>query len=108
MRHAKFVIHKSGPYSYFELMTAKEEVILHSELHRWRGATEDGVEAVKANAPDDARYQRRKSETAQHYFVLTSSSGEVLGTSGMHATAAAMEAAILAVKRDGAMAEIEK
>jgi uncharacterized protein YegP (UPF0339 family) len=108
MRSAKFVIHKSGPHSFFELLSAEEEIVLHSELHRWRGATEDGVVAVKKNATDDACYQRRKSGKAQHYFVLTSPSGEVLGTSRMYATARALEVGIAGVKRDAFKAEIEK
>ena len=108
MKPAKFVIHKSGPHSFFELLSADERIVLHSELHRWRGATEEGVTLVKKSADDDARYQRKKSGKAQHYFVLTSSSGEVLGTSAIYASAREMETAIAMVKRDGPRAEIEK
>ena len=105
---AKFALHKSGPHSFFELVTAKNETLLHSELHRWRGAAEDGVRAVQAIASDDASYQRREAEGKRHYFVLIAQSGEVLGTSAMYGSAAAMEKAIDAVKRGAPNAEIEK
>jgi uncharacterized protein YegP (UPF0339 family) len=105
---AKFVVHKSGPHSFFELVNAAGEIVLHSELHRWRGAAEDAVGAVKKHAPDDERYQRRKTDPKQHYFVLTATSGEVLGTSTMFTTIRAMESAIQAVKRAAVKAEIEK
>ena len=107
-KSAKFVLHKSGPHSFFELVAPDEEILLHSELYRWRGAAEDAVAAVKANASDDARYQRRTADGARHYFVLTSASGEVLGTSAMCENARAMEKAIGAVKRDAPKAAIEK
>ena len=108
MKRAKFVLHKSGPHSFFEFVTAADEVLLHSELYRWRGAAEDGVAAVKASAANDSLYQRRTSELAQHYFVLMSASGEVLGTSAMHTSVAAMAKAIDAVKRGAPEASIEK
>ena len=82
--------------------------MLHSELHRWRGAVEDAVIAVKRCAADDERYLRRQSDAKQHYFVLTATSGEVLGTSAMFATTAAMERAVAAMKRDVKTAEIVK
>jgi len=107
MKRAKFVLRKSGPHSFFELVTANDEILLHNELHRWRGAAEDGVVAVKVSAPDDARYQR-KSDGKKHYFVLTSAGGEVLCTSGMYETAPAMEKAIQSVKRNSAKAQIDK
>lgn len=105
---AKFVLHKSGPHSFFELVTPEEEILLHSELYRWPGATENAVVAVRESAHDDAHYQRRRSGRSQHYFVLASKVGEVLATSGMHASAAAMEKAIDTVKRAAPRASIEK
>jgi uncharacterized protein YegP (UPF0339 family) len=105
---AKFVVHKSGPHSFFELVTADGAILLHSELHRWRGAAEDAVVAVKRHALEGDRYQRRKTDAKQHYFVLTAETGEVLGTSAMFATTRAMESAIQGVQREAVKAAIEK
>jgi uncharacterized protein YegP (UPF0339 family) len=107
MKDPKFVMNKSGANLYFYLTAPNGEIVLNSELYRWRGAAEDGIAAVKANAPLDERYGRKASNDGQSYFVLKASQGEVLGTSEMYGDAAAMESAIASVKRDAASAGVE-
>jgi uncharacterized protein len=107
MEHPKFVIQKSGPQFYFYLTAPSGEIILHSEIHRRRGTVEEGIAAVKSHATYDVRYDRRTSSTGRHYFVFTAANGDVIGTSEMYASAAAMEKAIDAVKLNAARARLE-
>jgi uncharacterized protein len=54
---AKFEIKKgSGGQYRFNLKAGNGEVILSSELYQSKQGAERGIESVKANAPNDARY----------------------------------------------------
>jgi uncharacterized protein len=107
MNHPKFVIQKSGRHVFFHLTASSGEVVLHSELHNWRGPAEDGLGAVKANAPFDDRYDRRRADNGRFYFVLKAANGEVIGTSEMYAAEDAMERAIEDVKGSAPVAGVE-
>jgi uncharacterized protein len=107
MNDPKFVMNKSGANLYFYMTAPTGEIVLNSELYRWRGAAEDGIASVKQNAPLDERYDRKASEDGQRYFVLKASNGEVLGTSEMYEDPAVMESAIASLKSDAQGAAVE-
>jgi uncharacterized protein YegP (UPF0339 family) len=110
MEHPKFVVTKSGSRFYFHLTAESGEVILNSELYSRQGTVDEGVAAVKTNAPLDARYDRRSADTdtGQRYFVLTAPNGDVIGTSEMYASEAAREMGIESVKRNAPGAGVEE
>jgi uncharacterized protein YegP (UPF0339 family) len=108
MNDPKFVIRKSSAHFYFHLTASTGEVILNSELYRWRGAAEDGIASVKENAPLDERFERKVSKDGQRYFVLKASNGEVLATSEMYRDAAGVEGGIVSVKRNAKGAAVEQ
>ena len=107
MKDPKFVIKKSSAHFYFYLTALNGEIILNSELYRWRGAVEDGIASAKENAPLEERYDRKVSKDGQSYFVLKASNGEVLGTSEMYRDAARLEEAIASMKRNAIGAAVE-
>jgi hypothetical protein len=107
MNDPKFVLKRSGAHFYFYLTASNGEVVLHSELYRWRGAAEDGIASVKENAQRDERYDRKESKDGQRYFVLKARNGEVVGTSEMYREAARMEWGLASVKENAARAEVE-
>lgn len=80
---------------------------MSSEGYTTKQSCQNGIAAVKANAPYDSRYDRRRSTNAQYYFVLKSSNGEVVGTSEMYTTEYGRENGISAVKRDAPAAPVE-
>jgi uncharacterized protein YegP (UPF0339 family) len=107
MEHPKFVVQKSGRHIFFQFTAPSGTTLLNSELHNWRGNAEDALASVKANAPLDARYDRRKTPDGQSYFVLLTESGQVLGTSEMFTSQGAMEAGIASVKANAPGAGVE-
>ena len=87
----------AGTFS-FNLKAANHQVILTSETYTTKSAAEGGIESVRKNAADDARYQREVAMDSSPYFVLTAGNGQIIGRSEMYASASAMESGIASVK----------
>jgi uncharacterized protein YegP (UPF0339 family) len=90
----------------FNLKAANHEVILTSELYHQKHSALEGIASVKTNAAQDERYDRRKAKDGSPYFVLLAANRQVIGTSEMYSSAAAMENGIRSVKQNGPTAEI--
>jgi uncharacterized protein YegP (UPF0339 family) len=57
---AKFEIKKGSNGLYrFNLKAGNGEIILSSETYQSKQGAENGISSVKANAPNDARYERK-------------------------------------------------
>lgn len=76
----KFVIKtaKDGQH-YFNLKADNGQTILTSEMYTSKSACNNGIESVKTNAPNDARYERLTSSNGKPYFVLKASNGQTIG-----------------------------
>ncbi len=85
---------------YFNLLSAKGQVLLVSEMYESRAAALNGVDSVRKNAATAARYQRAEATGGKLYFSLKAGNHQVIGTSPMHADAAARDAAISATMSD--------
>ena len=83
---------------YFNLKASNGQIILSSESYETRAATENGIESVKKNAGDDARYERKTSAKGEPFFVLKAGNGEPIGRSEMYSSESAMENGIASVK----------
>ena len=104
----KFVLKRSGEQFMFNLLAAGNwEVIFTSERDTRAGDARNGIAAVKANAPLDARYTKKLSVAGEPYFVLRAANNEVLGTSEMYSTSRAREEGIAAIKAYAPAATIE-
>jgi uncharacterized protein YegP (UPF0339 family) len=91
---------------FFNLKASNGQTILSSEMYESKSAAENGIESVKKNAADDARYDRRTASNGDPYFVLKASNGQEIGRSEMYKSTAAMENGIESVKKNGPDAEI--
>lgn len=105
----KFVIstRKNGEFQ-FNLKADNGQVILTSEGYTTKAACENGIESVKKNASDDARYERKKSSNEKHYFNLKAANSQVIGTSEMYESSTAMENGIASVKKNAPGAAVEE
>src|SRR5262245_7108126 len=105
---AKFEL-KNAPQGqfHFNLKAGNGEVILSSELYKAKAGAQGGIDSVKANAANDARYERKDSSGKQPYFVLKAANGEALGRSQMYSSAATMEKGIESVKANAPSAAVE-
>ena len=95
----------SGKYR-FNLKAGNNQVILSSEQYDTKGAAEKGIDSVRANASDDARYERKVAKNNSPYFVLKAKNGETIGKSEMYTSASAMENGITSVKTNAPAAKI--
>ena len=98
----KYELKKSSDGQFvFNLKAGNGEVILTSERYKAKESALKGIESVRKNSPDDARYDRLASTAREPYFVLKAANGEVIGRSEMYSSASAMENGIRSVKENG-------
>jgi uncharacterized protein len=97
----------AGGQFMFNLKAGNHEVILTSELYTAKSGTEHGIESVKKNAPDDARFVRKTSKKDEPFFVLTATNGQTIGKSEMYLSTAAMEKGIESVKKNAPDADVK-
>jgi uncharacterized protein YegP (UPF0339 family) len=108
MPHPRFKISKGNDHQYYyNLTSANAEIILGGEGYTTRANAARGVEAVKANAHVEARYEPREARDGQLYFVLKAGNGEIVGVSETYTSGAAREGGIEAVKANAAVAGVE-
>ena len=103
----KFVIttRKNGEFQ-FNLQATNGQVILSSEGYKTLAACKNGVESVKRNSPEDARYDRKESANGKFYFNLKATNGQIIGSSEMYESVASCDNGIESVKRNAPDAEV--
>lgn len=87
----------NGEY-YFNLVAGNGQVILSSEGYTTTAARQNGIDSVKKNAGDDARFDRLTSSNGKPYFNLKASNGQVIGKSQMYESEASRDNGIASVK----------
>jgi uncharacterized protein YegP (UPF0339 family) len=104
----KFVIslRKNGEFQ-FNLKAGNGQVILTSEGYVSKSGCLNGIESVKKNAPDDARYDCKESSNGKPYFNLTATNGQNIGHSEMYESVSARENGIESVKKNAPDADVE-
>jgi hypothetical protein len=103
----KFEISLSKNDKYmFNLKASNGQVILSSQMYESKAGALNGVESVKTNGGNDARFERATSTAGQPYFTLKAANGQVIGRSEMYSSAAAMENGIQSVKNNAPDASV--
>lgn len=104
----KFVIttRANGEFQ-FNLKAGNGQTILASEGYTTKSACENGIESVRKNAQDDARYEKKESSNGKYYFSLKSTNGQIIGSSEMYESTAARDNGIESVKKNAPDAETE-
>jgi len=108
-RHGcEFVILKgaSGQF-HFNLKAGNGEVILSSQMYAAKAGAQGGIESVKVNSQEDARFERKKSKAGEPFFVLKAANGEILGKSEMYSSKSSMENGIASVMKNAPVAVID-
>jgi uncharacterized protein YegP (UPF0339 family) len=91
---------------YFRLRSGNNEIILASEGYTTKANCNNGVQSVKAHAPNDDNYKRLVATNGQYYFTLNASNGQVIGVSEMYTSTQGRANGIAAVKRDAPTAPV--
>jgi uncharacterized protein YegP (UPF0339 family) len=90
---------KSGKF-HFRLKAGNGEPILSSEAYETKAGALGGIESVKANAPNAARFEMRKTQGGQPYFVLKAANGQTIGRSESYSSEQAARGGIDAVVKN--------
>lgn len=91
----------------FNLKSGNNEVVLTSESYNDLASCNAGIDSVRKNAQDTARFDVKTASNGQAYFVLTASNGQTIGKSEMYSSPAAMEKGIQAVQRSSGSTWVE-
>ena len=91
----------------FNLVASNGQVILTSEGYVQKASCMNGIESVRKNAPEDARYERKVSSNEKFYFNLKATNGQIIGTSQMYKSEASREKGIQSVKNNAPEAKID-
>jgi uncharacterized protein YegP (UPF0339 family) len=104
-----FVISKrtNGEFQ-FRLKAGNGQEILASEGYTTKAACLNGVESVKKNSQEDARFDRLESKNGKFYFNLKATNGQIIGTSEMYESKASMENGIASVAKNAPDADVKE
>ena len=91
----------------FNLKASNGQVILTSEGYTQKAGCMNGVESVKKNAAEDARFERKVAKNGKHYFVLKASNGQIIGNSEMYESETSRDNGIESVKKNAPDATID-
>jgi len=103
----KFIISKGKDgQDYFKLKAGNGEVILSSEGYKTRKSCENGIESVRKNSTDDARFECRTAKDGRTYFVLKAGNGQEIGRSQMYKTESGCKNGMKSVAKNAADATV--
>lgn len=104
----KFEIYtdKAGEFR-FRLKASNGQNILASEGYKSKSSCKNGVDSVKKNAVDDARYERKETKAGKYAFNLKSGNHQVIGTSQSYTTADSRDNGIASIKSSAPDATVE-
>ncbi len=97
---------KNGEFQ-FNLKAGNGQIILTSEGYTTKANCINGIESVKKNSVDDARYERKTSSNGKFYFNLKATNGQIIGTSEMYESESGRENGIESVKKNAPDADIQ-
>ncbi len=81
---------------FFNLLASNGQVVLSSEMYEAKASALNGIESVKKNGADAARYDKLVAKDGSPYFTLKATNGQVIGQSQMYASEATRDAGIAA------------
>jgi uncharacterized protein YegP (UPF0339 family) len=104
----KFVITKRSNGEFqFNLKAGNGQNILASEGYSTKANCENGIESVKKNSQEDAKFDRKTSSNGKFYFNLKATNGQIIGTSEMYESEASRDNGIDSVKTNAADATVD-
>ncbi|MBC7777215.1 MAG: YegP family protein [Phycisphaerae bacterium] len=104
----KFVItqRKDGEFQ-FNLKASNGQTVLTSQGYAAKASCLNGIESVRTNSADDARFECQSSANDKFYFTLKSSNGQVVGNSQMYESVVSRDNGIESVKNNAPDATVE-
>lgn len=104
----KFELYKDKRGEFrFRLKAGNGEIILASEGYKDKSGATNGIESVKKNAADAARFEKKISKSEKPYFVLKAGNHQVIGNSEMYESDASCENGIKSVMNSAPDASVD-
>ena len=105
---ATFELKKSDTGEFhFNFLDEHDKTILRSEQYSSKAAAQNGIESIRNNAGNDARYDLKESQSGKLYFNLKAGNGQVIGKSEMYESETSRENGIASVKKNAPGATID-
>ncbi|APD07488.1 UPF0339 protein [Flavobacteriaceae bacterium UJ101] len=101
-----FQSEKSGEF-YFRLKAKNGQIILSSEGYTTKAACQNGIESVKKNSQEEARFEKKETGSGKFRFNLKSTNGQVIGTSQNYESEAGRDNGIQSVMTNAKDAEVK-
>jgi Uncharacterized conserved protein len=96
---------KNGEFQ-FNLKAANGQVILTSEGYKTKASCNNGIESVKKNSQEEARFDKLVAKSGQPYFTLKATNGQIIGMSEMYESTASRDNGIASVQKNAPEAGI--
>ena len=105
----KFELYKDKAGEFrFRLKAGNGETLLTGEGYKSKDAALNGIESVKKNAADPARFEAKQAKNGNPYFVLKAANHQVIGQSEVYSSAAACDNGMSAVAKAVSGASIDE
>ncbi len=85
---------------HFRLKAGNGEIILTGQAYKDKAGCANGVESVKKNGGDEARFEIKDSTNGKQYFVLKSTNGQIIGQSQMYKTESGLKNGIASIGKN--------
>lgn len=106
----KVVLKKSkadSPFSF--VFTDKDgKTLIKSENYKQKTSATNGIESIRKNCADDARYEIKEAKNGKLFFNIKATNGQIVGTSGFFGTQEDKKSAITYLKRYAPKAKLEE
>ncbi|MEJ2384319.1 MAG: YegP family protein [Xanthomonadales bacterium] len=103
----KFVVFKGkNGEDYFRLKAGNGEIILSSEGYKSRKSCLNGIESVRKNSQDEARFVCNTAKDGRMYFKLMATNGQEIGRSQMYKSESGCKNGIKSVAKNAADAAV--
>ena len=96
---------KNGEFQ-FNLKATNGQVILTSQGYASKDTCLSGVESVKKNCKDEARFDKKVAADGSPFFNLVATNGQIIGSSQMYANEVNRDNGIASVMSNAPEAEI--
>ena len=105
---AKFELYRDKADQFrFRLKATNGEIILASEGYTTKASANNGIHAVKENASDDERYERKDAKNGKPMFNLKAANHKVIGTSEQYESTASRDKGIASVQKNAPTAKVD-
>lgn len=104
----KFELYKDKAGEFrFRLKAGNGEIILASEGYKQKDSALNGIESVRKNAADDARFEKKETSSGKPMFNLKATNGQVIGTSESYSSTAARDNGVASVQKNAPDAALD-